>query len=179
MPSILFCLVERVFRMNNKRMIEKFTNNVIDAAQRELTVETATKIQSLSNNALNLIKPETIKFLSKMNALIDKSFTIPATLPIVENSLQNTPAMDDYEKERKKDIVEMERTYKEQALMISHLMAELELYDGGLVDEAEFDMGICDLFENNFTDSNFDAEVVDNVVRKLNDIGFESMSTSN
>lgn len=165
-------LVERVFRLHTKRIFEKFTNNVIDAAQRELTDETTNKIQSLSNNAMNLVKPETIKFLSKLNALIDKSFTIPTTLPIDENSLQNTPDMDDYENGCKKDIVELERVYTQQALMMSHLMAELELYNDKLTDEANIDMGICELFENNFTDTNFD-----NVIRKLNDFGFESFDS--
>lgn len=159
-------------------MIEKFTNNVIDAAQRELTVETANKIQSLANNVLNIIKPETIKFLSKLNGLVDKSFTIPKTLPIDEDNLQNTPAMDDYENECKQNIAKMDRVYTQQALMISHLMAELDVYDGELSEEANIDMDMFDSFENNFINSNFDAEVVDNVVRQLNDIDFDSKSPS-
>lgn len=168
-----------MFRLHTKRMVEKFTNNVIDAAQRELTVETANKIQSLTDDSLNLVKPETIKILSKFNALIDKNFTIPTNVSMGENSLQNTPAMDDYEKECKKEIAELERVYKQQAIMMSHLMAELELYDNSqLVEEAEIDMGICELFENNFTDSNFSAEIVDNVVRQLNSIGIHSKSPS-
>lgn len=178
---VLLCVFsdERMFRLHTKRMVEKFTNNVIDAAQRELTVETANKIQSLTDDSLNLVKPETIKILSKFNALIDKNFTIPTNVSMGENSLQNTPAMDDYEKECKKEIAELERVYKQQAIMMSHLMAELELYDNSqLVEEAEIDMGICELFENNFTDSNFSAEIVDNVVRQLNSIGIHSKSPS-
>lgn len=181
LTHFLLCVFsdERMFRLHTKRMVEKFTNNVIDAAQRELTVETANKIQSLTDDSLNLVKPETIKILSKFNALIDKNFTIPTNVSMGENSLQNTPAMDDYEKECKKEIAELERVYKQQAIMMSHLMAELELYDNSqLVEEAEIDMGICELFENNFTDSNFSAEIVDNVVRQLNSIGIHSKSPS-
>lgn len=171
---------EKIFRLHTKRMVEKFTNNVIEAAQRELTVETANRIQTFANNTLNLVKPETIKFLSKFNALIDKNFAIPPTLPMCENSLQNTPAMDDYEAECKKEIAELELVYKQQAVMMSHLKAELELYDSlQLMDEAEIDMGICDLFENNFTNSNFNAEIVDNVVRQMNDIGIDLKSSQN
>lgn len=154
-------------------MVDKFTENVIDAAQRELSVETANKIQSLANNALNLIKPETVKFLSKINAQIDKHLTIPESVPIGENNLQNTPDMDDYERKCKEDIAELELVYKQQAVMIAHLSKELEFYDKELVTEAEIDSEMCDLFENNFTESNFNAELIDNVVEILNGISVD------
>lgn len=164
---------ERLFRLHCKRMVEKFTENVIDAAQRELTVETANKIKSLGSNALNLIKPETVRFLSKINAVIDKNFTIPAKVPIGENSLQNTPDMDDYERKCKEDIAELELVYKQQAIMMAHLSKELAFYDSELVAEAETDSEMCNLFENNFSKSNLNAELIDNVATILKDITVE------
>lgn len=168
---------ERAFRLHTKRMVEKFTKNVVDAAQRELTVETANRIQSISDITLNLLKPEIIRFLSKFNALIDKHFGIPADLIIDEEKcLQNTPDMDSYEMQSKKDIAELELVYKQQALMINHLQAELDLYDSGLTAEAEIDMGMCDLFEENFSDfedssSNSNTDSVANVLEQLNSFG--------
>lgn len=172
---------ERLFRLHCKRRVDKFANNVIEAAQRELTVETANKIKSLESNALNLIKPETIKILSKTNALIDKHFTIPETLPIDGDSLQNTPDMDDFERKFKQDIADLELVYKQQAVMMNYLAKEKELYDTKLMEEAEIDMRMCDLFESTFTnsnstDSNLNAELVDNMVRMLDDIGLQSTS---
>lgn len=154
-------------------MVEKFTNSVIDAAQRELTVETAAKIKSMSDNVLNLIKPETIKLLSKLNALIDKHFSIPDNLPLAENILQNTPAMDDYEDQCKKEIAEMELVYKQQAVMISHLKSELELYDTKLDAEAHIDLGMCEVFERINGDSNLNAELIDNAVKMMKEVGIE------
>lgn len=180
--SIVLCFPgERLFRLHCKRMVDKFANNVIEAAQRELTVETANKIKSLESNALNLIKPETIKILSKTNALIDKNFTIPETLPIDGDSLQNTPDMDDFERKFKQDIADLELVYKQQAVMMNYLVKEKELYDTKLMEEAEIDMRMCDLFESTFTnsnstDSNLNAELVDNMVRMLDDIGLQSTS---
>lgn len=164
---------EKLFRLHCKRVVDKFTNNVIEAAQRELTVETAMQIRSLSANSLNLIKPETIKFLSKTNALIDKHFTIPETLPIENNTLQNTPAVDDFEKDCKKNIAELELVYKQQAIMMNHLLKEKELYDTKLMEQALIDQSMCDLYENNFTNSNFNAEMVDNVASILKDFGIQ------
>lgn len=155
-------------------MVDKFTENVIDAAQRELTVETANKIKSLASNALNLIKPETVKFLSKVNALIDKNLTIPPSVPIGENNLQNTPDMDDYERKCKEDIAELELAYKQQAYMMEHLKKELSFYDNELVAEAEIDDEMCKLFESNFTESNLNAELLDNIVKKLKNISVAS-----
>lgn len=155
-------------------MVEKFTSKVIDAAQRELTVEMANKINALGGSAMNLIKPETIKFLSKTNMLIDKHLTIPETVSVGKDSLQNTPDMDDYERQCKKDIADLELVYKQQAVMMNYLAKEKELYDTKLMEEAAIDMGMCDLYENNFTGSNFNLEMVDVVARMLNDIGVKS-----
>lgn len=145
-------LDERAFRLHTKRMVEKFTQNVIDAAERELPAETAQRIKSISDVTVNLIKPEIIRFISKFNALIDKYFSIPSDLVIDEDKcMQNTPDMDNYEKQCKKEFAESELVYKQQALMINHLKAEFELYDNVLM-IAETDMGMCDLFEKNFGD---------------------------
>lgn len=139
------------FRLHVKRMVDKFTKNVIDAAQRELTVETANKIKSIADVSSNLLKPEIIRFISKSNGLIDKHFSIPADLIIDEEKmLQNTPDMDHEEMQLKKEIAELELVYKQQELMIKHLKAELNVYDSGLMEETEMDMGMCDLFEANF-----------------------------
>lgn len=147
-------LDERAYRLHTKRMVEKFTKNVNDAAQRELSVETANRIKSISDVTLHLIKPEIIRFVSKLNALIDKYFGIPVDLVIDDEKRSlNTPDMDKYEMECKKDIAKLELVYKQQALMINHLKAELELYDNGLMEEADIDMGMCDLYEENFGDS--------------------------
>lgn len=168
-------LDERLFRMHCKRMAEKFTNSVIDAAQRELTVETANKIKSLAGNTLNLIKPETIKLLSKTNTLIDKHFTIPETLPLSsENMLQNRPEMNDYGRKCEQDIAEIELVYKQQAIMMNHLLKEKELYDTKLMEEAQIDMSMCDLFEKHFSDSTTNTEDVDNVVQMLKDIDVQA-----
>lgn len=134
-------------------MVEKFTKNVSEAAQRELSTETANRLKSVSDISLNLIKPEIIRFVSKFNALIDKYFSIPADLVIDEaKQTQNTPETDSYEMQCKKDIAELELVYKQQAHMINQLKAELDLYDDELMTEAELDMGMCDLFEKHFGD---------------------------
>ncbi|XP_055325764.1 uncharacterized protein LOC129579621 [Sitodiplosis mosellana] len=164
---------ERLFRLHCKRMMDKFTENVIVAAQRELTVETANKIKSLGNNALNLIKPETVRLLSKIHALVDKHLTIPPSIPISENCLQNTPDMDDYERKCKEDIAELELVYKQQAIMLAHLAKELTFYDNELIAEAETDIEMCNLFENHFTESNFNAELIENMVKILKNISVE------
>lgn len=156
-------LDERAFRLHTKRMVENFTKNVVDAAQRELPAETANRIKSISEITLNLIKPEIIRFVSKFNALIDKYLSIPADLPMDdEKCLQNTPDMDNFELECKKDIEELELVYKQQALMLNHLKAELDLYDDGLMAEAEIDMGICDLYEENFGDFSNSSSTIGN-----------------
>lgn len=147
----LFMLDERAFRLHTKRMVEKFTQNVVDAAERELPAETALRIKSISDVTMNLIKPDIMRFLSKSNALIDKYLSIPADLIIDEEKcMQNTPDMDNYEMQCKKDFAELELVYKQQALMINHLKAELDLYDNELMAEAEIDMSMCDLLEENF-----------------------------
>lgn len=171
---------ERVFRLHTKRMVEKFTNSVIDAAQRELTVETATKIKSMSDNVLHLIKPETIKFLSKLNAHIDKHFSIPDNLPLGENSLQNTPDMDDYETQCKKEIAEMELVYKQQAIMIMHLKSELQLYlEAKMDNEAHVDLGMCEVFERINGETNLNDELIDNAVKMMKEVGIEITINSN
>lgn len=154
-------------------MVEKFTKNVNDAAQRELPVETANRIKSISDVSLNLIKPEIIRFVSKSNALIDKYLSIPADLVIDEGKrTQNTPEMDNYEMQCKKDIAELELVYKQQALMINHLKAELVLYANELMTETEIDMGMCDLFETNFSDgSNSSDNTVANAMEQLSSFG--------
>lgn len=173
-------LDERAFRLHIKRMFEKFTKDVVDAAQRELTVETANRIKSISDITLNLIKPEIIRFLSKFNAQIDKHLGIPADLAIDdEKCLQNTPIMDDLELQCKKDIAESELVYKQQALMIKYLRAELDLYETELTPQAEIDMGMCDLFEENFSDfsnsssSNSMDNTVTSVLDQLSSVGID------
>lgn len=156
--------------MHTKRMLEKFTNSVIETVKRDLDDETAARIQTLSNQALNIIKPETIKFLSKFNALIDKNFAIPAHLPIGEHELQNTLEMDDYEKQVKKEIADLELIYKQQAVLMNRLMCEKKLYDTELIGEVESDMASCNIVENNFVDSNASAELVESVMQQLNAI---------
>lgn len=164
---------EKLFRLHCKKLTEKFTNAVIDAAQRNLTVEIANRIKSMSSNAMNLIKPETVKLLTKINGQIDKHFTIPANVPIGESSLQNTPDMDDFERSCQKEIARMELIYKQQAIMMNHFKKEMELYDN-LIEEANVDMAMCDIFENNFTESNFNAEIIDNVIDTLKSIGIDA-----
>lgn len=159
--------------MHCKRVVDKFTENVIDAAQRELTVETANKIKSLGSNALNLLKPETVRFLSKINALIDKHMTIPMNVPIGVNNLQNMPEMDDYERKCKEDIAELESVFKQQSIMMAYLTEELKFYDNELIAEAESDNEMCNLFENNFTESNFNEELVDAMLKVLKNISIE------
>lgn len=130
---------EKLFRAHCKKLIDKFTDNVIEAAERKITMETD-QLKSFASNALNLIKPETIKFLSKTNALIDRHLSIPLNLPVEENySLQNTPDMDDYEMKCKKDIAEMEKVYKQQSYMIKCLKKELQIYDEKLMDVTNVD----------------------------------------
>lgn len=159
--------------MHCRRVVDKFTENVIDAAQRELTVETANKIKSLGSNALNLLKPETVRFLSKVNALIDKHMTIPMNVPIGANNLQNMPEMDDYERKCKEDIAELESVFKQQAVMMAYLAEELKFYDNELIGEAETDNEMCNLFENNFTESDCNEELVDAMLQVLKDISIE------
>lgn len=172
-------LDERAFRLHIKQTLEKFIKNVIDAAQRELTAETANRIKSISNVTLNLIKPEIIRFLSKFNALTDKFFGIPADLSIDEEKLlQNTSDMDDYEMKCKKDIAELELVYKQQAIMINHLKAELDLYEtGSVMAEADIDMSMCDLFEENFDDCDSNSSGSDdpvfNVLDQLNSVAID------
>lgn len=151
--SIRIMLDERAFRLHTKRMVEKFTQNVVDAAERELPAETAQRIKLISDVTMNLIRPEIIRFLSILNALVDRYFAIPTDLVIDEEKcMQNTPDMDNFEQQCKKDLAELELVYKQQALMINHLKAELELYENELMAEAETDMGMCDLYEENFGD---------------------------
>lgn len=161
---------DRRFRLHCKKLVEKFTNDVIDAAQRDLTVETANKIKALASSALNLIKPETVKLLAKTHGQIDKHFSIPISVPVGESGLQNTPDMDDYERSCRKDVAELELVYKQQAVMINHLKMEMELYDGYLMEQANIDAAMCDLFENNFTESNFNAQMIENVIDILKNI---------
>lgn len=154
-PNLLYILFyvsdERAFRLHAKRVVENFTKNVVDAAERELPVETANRIKSVSDITMNLIRPEIIRFVSKFNSLIDKHLSIPPELPMSDEAeLQNTADMDSYELQCKKDIEELELVYKQQAVMINHLKAELDLYDNDLMAEAETDLAMCDLFEENF-----------------------------
>lgn len=159
--------------MHCRRVVDKFTENVIDAAQRELTVETANKIKSLGSNALNLLKPETVRFLSKINALIDKHFSIPMNVPIGANKLQNMPEMDDFERKCKEDIVELETVYKQQAVMMMYLAEELKFYETELITEAETDNEMCNLFENNFTESNCNEDLVDAMLKVLKNLSVD------
>lgn len=152
---------EKLFRAHCKKLIDKFTNNVIDAAQREITMETD-QFKSFANNSLNLIKPETVKFLSKANALIDKHLAIPSNLPVEDNyRLQNTPDMDDYEMKCKKDIADLEKLYKQQTYMINSLKKELEIYDDKIIDVAEADQLMLSSLEKYLednTESNLNEE---------------------
>lgn len=136
--------------------------------------EEVAKIKEMAAKSLDLIKPETTKMLSKINALVDKHFTVPDTVLFGESNLSNTPDMGDYEKTCKQDIAEYEKIYKQQAIMIAKLKKELALYDEKLLQEAQIDNGMCELFENNFTQSNLEADVIDNVIGKLKEIGIES-----
>lgn len=173
--SELFCCLcfsdEKLFRAHCKKLIDKFTNNVIDAAQRDITIDT-TQLESFANNSMNLIKPETVKFLSKTNALIDKHFAIPPNLPTQcdeDNNLQNTPDMDDYELKCKKDIAELEMVYKQQSYFASILRKELELYDEKLMDVVKVDDGIIGAYEKYFADANAGEETIDAAIQMLDD----------
>lgn len=171
-----FAPVETMFRLHTKKMIEKFTSDVITSAQKEFTVETANNIKTFAeNDAVKLIKPETVKLLQRMNAYVDRMFSIPPSIPIGEYCLQNTPEMDEYEKKCKMDIAELERVYKQQAIMMNHLRKESEMYvSSGLLQEAEIDMNMCDMFESNFTDTKLNGDVIEKVVNMLRECGLKS-----
>ncbi|XP_031633979.1 uncharacterized protein LOC116347522 [Contarinia nasturtii] len=167
---------ETMFRLHCKKMIEKFSNDVISSAQKEFTVETANNIKSFAEkDAMKLIKPETVKLLLRANSYIDKVFTIPPSVPVGENFLQNTPEMDEYENKCKLEIAELDLVYKQQAIMMNYLQKELEMYDSsGLIEESEIDMSMCDMFDNNFTDTNLNSDVVEKVVQMLHECGIKS-----
>lgn len=145
---------------------------MIDAAQRDITIDT-TQLKSFASNSLNLIKPETVKFLSKTNALIDKHFAIPPNLPIEDNNLQNTPDMNDYEVTLKKNLAEAEMVYKQQSYFMSLLKKEMELYDEKLMDVAKVDDGIIGAYEKYFADDNLTEDAIDSTIEILNDVNLE------
>lgn len=157
-------------------MIDKFTEDAIEGTKKEITVETANQMKSFSGIAFNLIKPETIKFLSKINTLVDKYFTIPSNLPIGGNGLQNTPDMDDYEKKCKEEIAELEKVYKQQEVMMRQMKDELKFYEQQILEEVQIDMQMSEMFEENFKESKFKEDTIDNVVEILKDT---SIRTSN
>lgn len=149
--------MESALRLQVKNDVRKFAGDVIEQTKDKVTVETASKLMSLVDNINLLIKPEIVAFLSKQNATIEKYFGIPKNVPITElGNLQDSAEIDEYEARLKERMVELEKIYKQQAIMMLYLSKENELYQQFA--DIGTDAELCDLFENNFVRSKNETE---------------------
>lgn len=149
--------MESALRLQLKNDIRKFAGDVIEQTKDKVTVQTASKLMSVTEDINLLIKPEIVTFLSKQNATIEKYFGIPKNVPITElGDLQNSAEIDEYEARLMEQMAELEKIYKQQAIMMLYLSKENELYQqfADIGSDAE----LCDSFENNFSRSKNETE---------------------
>lgn len=149
--------MESALRLQVKNDIRKFAGDVIEQTKDKVTVETASKLLSVVNDINLLIKPEVVTFLSKQNATIEKYFGIPKNVPITElGNLQDSVEIDEYEARLKERTAELEKIYKQQAIMMLYLSKENELYQQFA--DIGTDADLCDLYENNLVRSKNETE---------------------
>lgn len=128
-----------------------FFDGLIASAQKDCTVELANKMQELSNNYMQIIKVDLHELIRAFDAKVDKFLSIPAGVtgsgPIAGQIAAISDGVDGAEKAANKRLEELEMVYKQQALLLRKLRAELEFYDAVMDDQAEIDDGLCSLVE--------------------------------
>lgn len=175
-------------QLNCKQMIRQFFKSVIESAQKECTVETARKIQDLSNNSLRIIKTDLMNLNRAFDEKVDTYFSIPDHLTghrcdtnqiattsggstaavVIEDSQE---AADAKERALNEQIASLETVYIQQSVLIQKLRAELTFYATVLDVEADIDHGLCLLVEKslqeNATEADNDQTILEHLQKVL------------
>lgn len=167
--------METEFHKHGKKQIKQYANDVVKSLENELTVEQVNQINSIADNAFDLVKPDVVLLFQRMRALITKYMSIPDNVSTEESSIleMNTPELDTLEENLKAEIAELDEVYLQQYFMIEALTIENEFYDDVLIPQAEIDSNLCDHFEGNLSESNFDNAVATNVMEMLEALSME------
>lgn len=135
-------------------MIQLFFDGIIRSAEKKCTVEMAQQIRDLSNNYMKIIKIHLTRLIRAFDEKVDKFLTIPMEMTPHRLGTEYDIAVCDgnaanaEENALKEHIDELETVYKQQAILLSKLRAELEFYDTIMNVQAEIDDGLCILVEN-------------------------------
>lgn len=135
-------------------MIQLFFDGIIESAEKKCTVEMAHQIRNLTKNYMQIIKLHLTRLIRAFDEKVDKFLTIPMEMTPHRLGAEHVDAVYDVnaanaeENALKEHIDELETVYKQQAILLGKLRAELEFYDTVMDVQAEIDDGLCILVEN-------------------------------
>lgn len=128
----------------------------------------------MAKNVQKLVKPEIAALVAKQNADIDKYFSIPNNMPLSEVDLiPNSAEVNAHEAEIDEKLAKLEKIYKQQSIMMMHLLREKEYYDA--LDYTKFDADICDSIEESTKNQGNENE---NSIDDLQDLTIVSINDS-
>lgn len=155
-------------------MIQMFFDGLIASAQKECTVEMANKMKELSKNYMQIIKLDLNELIRTFDGKVDKYLSIPANVtgsgPIAGKAAALSDDVDGAEKAVIKRLEELEMVYKQQALLLRKLQAELEFYYAVMDDQAEVDDGLCTLVENNMQENSNELDDSERILEHLSNV---------
>lgn len=161
-------------RLNCKQMIRSFVGSIIDGAQKECTVEMARKIRDLSKNYMQIIKVDLGELIRTFDEKVDKYLSIPAELTVHSTGAGEVAAVcdvkDSEENALNERIDELETVYKQQAILMQKLRAELEFYQTVMDEQAEIDDGLCLLVEKYIQDDVSEPNTDERILEHLNTV---------
>lgn len=155
-------------------MIRSFVGSIIDGAQKECTVEMARKIRDLSKNYMQIIKVDLGELIRTFDEKVDKYLSIPAELTVHSTGAGEVAAVcdvkDSEENALNERIDELETVYKQQAILMQKLRAELEFYQTVMDEQAEIDDGLCLLVEKYIQDDVSEPNTDERILEHLNTV---------
>lgn len=161
-------------RLNCKQMIRLFVGSIIDGAQKECTVEMARKIRELSKNYMQIIKLDLGELIRTFDEKVDKYLSIPTELTVHSKGTGQVAAVcdaHDFEENALNErINELETVYKQQAILMQKLRAELEFYQTVMDEQAEIDDGLCLLVEKYIQDDVSEPDADGRILEHLNTV---------
>lgn len=142
-------LVESRFVEDGKAALKKYTEEVIEALDKDLTDEQKNRIKAMAEKPFDSVKNDTKLLFNLIGSMVERFMSIPDNVSIEEDNLEpNSIEVAVEEAEVRNRLAELEKTYVQQQIMIEALMKENEHYDEVLLPQAEVDMQLCDFFEH-------------------------------
>lgn len=140
----------------------------------------ARRIQDLSDNYMKIIKPDLVELNRTFAEKVDKYLSNPLNEMVMDHGVgagQVAAVCDDDADDTDENalngrINELETVYKQQAILMQKLRAELEFYNTVMNVQAEIDDGLCLLIENYMQDSASASELdgAERILEHLNNV---------